>query len=322
MSTSQYAPRSGTSRPSASRADRRRAAAAERAEAARRAARRRTLRRWAVVLVAALAVAGIAAFLALRGEETGGGDAAAPVVGGDLHTVTTVGDSLYVGGHAGVAVSDDGGRQWRQVPSLEGADTMGWAQTSDALLAGGHPGLFRSTDGGASFERVTGSGELPDVHALGGAGDTVYAGSPQAGLMVSGDGGQTWETRDAEVGSSFMGTILVDPDDPQRLIAPDMSSGLVTSSDGGRSWTPLGGPEGAMAAAWDPTDLDRIVAVGMTESAISTDGGQSWQPLPTPDGTSAVAFSADGTAMYAGVLDGEVAVVSSSTDGGRTWTEV
>ena len=322
MSTTQGASRSSTSKPSASRADRRRAAAAERAEAARRAARRRTRQRWAVGVAAALAVSGVAAFLALRDGASGGGDAAAPVVGGDLHTLTVVGDALYAGGHAAVAVSRDGGRQWQDIPSLEGADAMGWAQTTDALLAGGHPGLFRSTDGGASFEPVAGSGELPDVHALGGAGDTVYAGSPQAGLVVSEDGGQTWETREPEAGRSFMGTILVDPGDPQRLIAPDMSSGLVASSDGGRSWTPLGSPEGAMAAAWDPANLDRIVAVGMAESAFSTDGGGSWQPLPVPAGTSAVAFSADGATLYAGVLDGEVAVVSSSTDGGRTWTEV
>ena len=322
MSTTRRASRSSTAGPSASRGQLRRAAAAERAEAVRRAARRRTRQRWALALAAALAVVAVVAFLVLGGGDGDGEDSAAPVVGGDLHTVTTVGDALYVGGHAGVAVSRDGGRQWQQVPSLEGADAMGWAQTSGALLAGGHPGLFRSTDGGASFAAVTGDAAVPDVHALGGAGDTVYVGSPQAGFMVSEDGGQSWETRDAGAGRSFMGTILVDPTDPQRLIAPDMSSGLVESTDGGRSWTRLGGPEGAMAAAWDPTDVDRIVAVGMTDSAISTDGGQTWAPLPTPSGTSAVAFSADGTTLYAGVLDGEVAVVSSSSDGGRTWAEV
>lgn len=116
-----------------------------------------------------------------------------------------------------------------------------------------------------------------------------------------------------------MGTILVDPADPQRLIAPDMSAGVVASSDGGRSWTPLGGPEGAMAAAWDPTDVARIVVVGMTSSAVSTDGGQTWEPLPVPANTSAIAFSADGTTLYSSALDGDVAVASASTDGGRSW---
>ena len=302
-----------------SRAERRRAAAAAREAAARRVARRRTRQHWAIGTAAALAVAGGATVLGVRGDGNDAGSTAAPVVGGDLHTLTSIDDALYVGGHAAVAVSRDGGRAWEQVPSLEDADAMSWAQTSDALLVGGHPGLFRSTDGGTSFTQVTGDGGVPDAHALGAAGDTVYVGSPQAGLMVSEDGGATWETRNAEAGRSFMGTILVDPADPQRLLAPDMSSGLLASSDGGRTWTSLGGPQGTMAAAWDPTDTARIVVVGMSESAISPDGGQTWEPLPVPAGTSAATFSADGETLYTAALDGETAVTSASTDGGRTW---
>lgn len=306
-----------------SRAERRRATAAEREAAARRAARRRTRQRWAIGAAVALAVAGGATFLAVRGDgNNAGGSTAAPVVGGDLHTLTSIDDALYVGGHAAVAVSRDGGRAWQQVPSLEDADAMGWAQTSDALLVGGHPGLFRSTDGGASFTPVTGDGAVPDAHALGAAGDTLYVGSPQAGLMVSEDGGDSWETRNAEAGQSFMGTILVDPADPERLLATDMSNGLLASSDGGRNWTPLGGPEGTMAAAWDPTDPARIVVVGMSESAISSDGGQTWEPLAVPAGTSAATFSADGQTIYTAALDGETAITSASADGGRTWNRL
>ena len=304
------------------RAERRRAAAEERAEAARRAALRRARRRWVAGGAAALAAAATVTFVAVRGSGDGADSSAAPVVGGDLHTLTVVDDALYVGGHVAVAVSRDGGQRWQQIPSLENADAMGWARTSDALLAGGHPGLFRSTDGGASFTQVTGAGAVPDAHALGAAGDTVYLGSPQAGLMVSEDGGATWQTRDAEGGRSFMGTILVDPADPQRLVAPDMSAGLVASADGGRTWTALGGPAGSMAAAWDPRDTARIVVVGMSGSEVSTDGGRTWAPLSVPAGTSAVAFSADGGTLYTAALDGEVAVVSASTDGGATWTEL
>lgn len=87
-------------------------------------------------------------FFVVRGSDEEGQASAAPVVGGDLHTLTAIGDALYVGGHVAVAVSHDGGLRWEEVPSLANADAMGWAPTTDALLAGGHPGLFRSTDGG------------------------------------------------------------------------------------------------------------------------------------------------------------------------------
>jgi photosystem II stability/assembly factor-like uncharacterized protein len=242
------------------------------------------------------------------------------VVGGDLHTVATIGDALFVGGHAAVAVSHDGGRQWQQVASLKDADAMGWAVTSDAILAGGHPGLYRSTDKGATFTKVTGASAVPDVHALGGTGNTVYLASPQAGLLASTDGGHSWQVRNAQTGRAFMGTILVDPTNPERLIAPDMSAGLSTSTDGGRTWKPLGGPSRAMAVAWNPTNISQLVTVGMSGAARSSDGGSTWQPIEMPAGATAVAYDATGATIYAGVLNGQRAHTYRSTDSGTTWT--
>ncbi len=99
-----------------------------------------------------------------------------------------------------------------------------------------------------------------------------------------------------------------------------MQNGVVASSDGGRTWTGLGGPDGAMSVAWDPTNIQRIVAVGMGGGAVSSDGGRTWADLELPQGTSVVTFSADGTTLYAGALDGQTARISTSTDGGTTWT--
>ena len=196
--------------------------------------------------------------------------------------------------------------------SLAGADAMGWAVTSDAVLVGGHPGLYRSSDGGATFARV---GEAArDVHALGGSGSTVYLSSPEAGLLASTDGGRSSEVRNAQDGRSFRGTILVDPTNPQRLLAPDMSTGMALSTDGGRTFSPLGGPAGAMAATWNPNDVDEIIAVGMDGGARSTDGGQTWQDLSLPKGTTAVTYSDDGAILYAAALQGQPASTYRSTD--------
>jgi hypothetical protein len=214
--------------------------------------------------------------------------------------------------------STHGGRTWTDLPSLKGADPMGATATDEATLIAGHPGLFRSSDG-TTFAKVTGEGDLGDVHALGGAGDVAYAGTPERGLLVSKDGGTTWTTRNAEAGRMFMGVILVDPADPLKLIAPDMSTGLVTSKDGGITWTAMGGPGSAMAAAWDPIDTQQLVVVGMTDSAQSSDGGATWTPLMMPKGASAATFSADGKTLYAAALSGMNASVYASTDLGRTW---
>ena len=305
----------------ATKAERRRTKAAERSAEARRAEQRaRRLRRGGTALAVAVVAAG--GILWVTRDGSGGASARSatePFVGGDLHTVSVVGDRLFVGGHAAAAVSSNGGSTWKDVPSLSGADPMGWASTSDAVLVGGHPGLFRSADGGATFTKVTGAGAVSDAHAIGATGDTVYVASPEAGLLASSDGGKSWKTVDAEAGRSFMGTILVDPKDPQRLIAPDMSSGLQTSSDGGKTWKSLGGPMGAMAAAWNPKDINQIVAVGMGGSELSTDGGKTWKQADLPKGTSAVGYDATGSTLYAGALDGQNARTYRSTDGGTTW---
>lgn len=278
--------------------------------------------RWWWIVAAVIVAIGVGASVYAVNQGNAGAPegGAAPYVGGDLHVLAAIEDRLYVGGHDGAAASDDDGRTWTAIDSLRGADPMGWAVTSDAMLVGGHPGLFRSTDDGATFTMVSGDAAIPDVHALGGSGDVAYAASPTAGFLASEDGGATWQARNTEVGQGFMGTILVDPENPQRLVAPDMASGLVTSSDGGATWTVLGGPGGTMSAAWDPTDTARLVSIGMGDSAISTNGGATWTPIEVPAGTSVAAFSADGETLYTGALLGTNAAISVSTDDGKTWT--
>lgn len=250
---------------------------------------------------------------------TSGSSKSQAFVGGDLHTLTFVDERLFVTGHEGAGVSTDGGRSWMPIASLSNADVMGWSKTSTAFLVGGHPGLFRSTDSGATFTKIDFYSDVSDVHSIGAVGDTIYLASPQVGLLASADGGVTWLLRNAQVGQGFMGSMLVDPTNPQRLIAPDMQAGLVTSSDGGITWTSLGGPTGAMSVAWNPTDREQIAAIGMNGGAISNDGGQTWKQLSLPPGSSAFAFSADGQKLCVATLVDVNARIFTSTDQGKNW---
>ncbi|NNG40745.1 hypothetical protein HJ588_15885 [Flexivirga sp. ID2601S] len=273
---------------------------------------------WLAIGVVLVIVTGVAAltFAAPRSRSATDSQAGAQI-GGDLHTVFFNAGTLYVGGHDAVVTSTDSGQHLRPITSLTGADAMGWAASGSSLLVGGHPGLFRSVDQGTTFTKVT--APVSDVHALGGAGTMLYLGSPQAGLLASEDGGRTWDLRTARQGQDFMGTILVDPKNPSRALAPDMATGLMRTVDGGRTWYPAGGPVGALAAAWNPADTRQLVVVGMTGAAASRNGGATWQPLSVPAGTSAVTFGPGGTVL-AGVLRDQRAVIYASKDQGKSWS--
>lgn len=244
----------------------------------------------------------------LRGNETGAG----PVVGGDLHAVGELGDRMFVGGHGGAGYRAGTGG-WSQIDTLDDKDIMGWAQSDAGLLAGGHAGLYRSRDDGSTFEAVPG---LPvrDVHALGAAGKRVYVGSPEGGILVSDDGGTTFTQR-STTGQDFMGTIWIDPFNPDVAIAPSMKSGAVKTTDGGASWISMGSSSGAMAVAVDSTGQN-LVAIGMDGAETSVDGGATWASVDVPKGASAAAYTSRGELVVA-VLLGDRAGVYTEANG--TW---
>jgi photosystem II stability/assembly factor-like uncharacterized protein len=280
--------------------------------------------RWPLGLLIGAAIVAIGATLWMNrsdGPTTG----SAPFVGGDFHSFVAVPEAsaaLYAGGHEAVSASSDDGRTWSDVESLQDADAMGWAFLDDSIWVGGHPGLKVSTDGGQSFQSRNDGLPATDIHALGGTGSLLYAASPAAGFLASTDEGTTWEIRNPGVGQSFMGAILVDPTNPDRVIAPDMSAGAVETTDGGRTWRVLGGVPAAMWVSWDPTDTDRIVVSGTGVAALTDDGGATWTSLEVPADVSIVQIEPDDPSMWyaaAWSQDGTVDV-STSTDGGSTWT--
>ena len=261
--------------------------------------------------------------IAVRGHGHKKSPTSGAYVGADLHSLVAdpAGPGrLFVGGHNGVAVSNDSGHSWRPVSSLDSADAMGWAFMGGTTWQGGHPGLHRSTDT-RTFAQANDGLPVTDIHALGGSGSTLYAASPAAGVLASTDGGKRWELRTDQAGQSFMGQILVDPADVTHLVAPDMSAGAVESRDGGRSWRRLGGVDGAMWVTWVGGDSRRLIASGVSTAAQSTDGGANWRPLGVPEAGAIVEASpTDAAEMWAAAHNGTSAKVWVSHDGGVHWS--
>jgi photosystem II stability/assembly factor-like uncharacterized protein len=274
---------------------------------------------WAAVGVGVLAVAVV---LVARDPGRSPSEATGAVVGGDLHSLVVDPanpDRVFVGGHQAVATSPDGGRTWRQVPSLQNADAMGWAFTDQAIWVSGHPGLNRSTDGGRRFARANRGLPDTDVHAFGAGPTVLYGSSPSVGVFASADGGQSWQVRSDRAGQGFFGRILVDPADGQHLVAADVQVGVVGSSDGGRSWRRLGASPPALWVSRAGPGMEELIVSGPEGAARSADGGRTWDRLQVPKGAVLVEAAPTPGLVYAAAHRGDSALVWVSRDGGRTW---
>jgi hypothetical protein len=185
------------------------------------------------------------------------------------------------------------------------------------LVASGHPegetslpeslGLLRSSDGGKTWTAVAALGEA-DYHILQVTDQRVVAvRAEEADVLVSGDGGRSFQTRTPPA-PPF--DVAIDPADPARLIVSTVQ-GLFTSNDEGRSWRPRD-PAPESQLAWGEDGVFRADAGGIM--SVSSDGGETWEQRGTIGLTpNELAVAADGT-LYASSAGGEVLASSAGGD--------
>jgi photosystem II stability/assembly factor-like uncharacterized protein len=129
--------------------------------------------------------------------------------------------------------SDDGGRSWEAV--------------GNEFTYDGVPGTHQWYDGTPhpwEFARVWHlEPSLTDP-------DTVYAGVEDAALFRSTDGGQSWDELSGlrghgsgpswqpGAGGMCLHTILLDPEDPARMLVAISAAGVFSSADSGETWQP------------------------------------------------------------------------------------
>ena len=147
--------------------------------------------------------------------------------------------------------SDDGGKSWSTPGSnpeeLKGPDGAPKAE-SNKFVYDGVPGTHQWYDGTQhpwEFKRVW---HLePSLHDP----EHVYAGVEDAALFESKDGGKSWKElsglRKHDTGPKWqpgaggmcLHTILLDPQDPQRIYVAISAAGAFRTDDGGKTWRPI-----------------------------------------------------------------------------------
>ncbi len=265
--------------------------------------------------------------LACGGQEDEGASERRPVIEdpGPVHVhglgINPSDGALFVATHTGLFRAAPGERRARRVAGRY-QDTMGFTVTGpDRFLGSGHPdgrenlppflGLIRSADAGRTWDPVSLLGER-DFHVLEAAGGRIFGygsdfDSDEATLLVSNDGGRSWEERPPP---EPLISLAIDPGDADHVVASGEHTAY-SSSDGGRSWRPLGEDPGLFA--WTRRVLCRVGGGG--DVSCSGDGGAGWETVAAIDGQPA-AFDSAGTDLYAALHDG---TIKRSADDGRTW---
>lgn len=266
----------------------------------------------------------------------------------------------------GVARSVDAGATWEWssdgLPQFDlWSARSGLLRGQDVALVGSMPAhLMLSVDDGVSWRELPALREVPSfgrwcfpppprlghVKEIVVDGDRLFVGIEIGALLRSDDSGRTFRDLDIDPDprECDVHRLLVDPQDPRRMIASVGLVGLMRSADGGATWTrdPVvprmeypdafvmhpDRPELLFVAAgvgWPP----HWYASGRAQGRIarSTDGGATWERLlgGLPDGQRAlfsalsIAVHAGGFDLFAADTDGQV---FESRDGGDRWTMI
>lgn len=224
-------------------------------------------------------------------------------------------DGLWAGGLGGVAQFDGA---WRL--RLPGFSTAALAWTDEALLAGGAGGIARWK---GEWRKTAIHGEVGAVTALAVSPNftndqIVLAGTLNAGILRSEDGGREWQPVTFGLASyEVMALAWLDANTALAATA----DGLYRSPNSGRAWQLCAGTEGGPFAALAVLpDSSALAAVEIGGVLRSTDGGQTWaRHGDLPPDVQISALLSTGQALFAGTLSHGLL---RSTDGGASWIPV
>lgn len=154
-------------------------------------------------------------------------------------------DDVYVATGFGVWRSND--RGWTWIESNDGiAET--YTNTIEVdharqrrLLVGSWGGIYESNDGARSWALVS-SDDVSIMDLEQSRADPQFwaAATRQRGVLLSRDGGKSWQSGGAAVDDVSVMSVATDPTDASRVAAAGWDTGVLVSTDGGATWTRRG----------------------------------------------------------------------------------
>jgi photosystem II stability/assembly factor-like uncharacterized protein len=241
-----------------------------------------------------------------------------------LDGVFVDGVAVVVGERGHVVVSEDQGRNWRQlaIPSratLTGAHfhdkQLGWVVGHDATI-------LRTADGGETWDRVYHDPDLesPLFDVWFRDAENGFAAGAYGLFLVTADGGTTWtrQTVDEDEYNDFHLHHIARSGTGRLYLAAEAGT-IYRSDDGGRTWLSLPSPYEGSFFGTLPLEDDALLLFGLRGHMFrSEDAGDTWQEIET--GT--VALLNRGLRRSNGnlIVVGHEGTLLISDDGGRGFT--
>ena len=195
------------------------------------------------------------------------------------------GHVVCVGERGYILVSDDDGKNWRQVEGVPTRATLtgvylhdeklGWAVGHDAVI-------LRTTDGGKAWESVFSDPalEMPLLDVWFKDARNGFAIGAYGLFMVTTDGGSTWSRR--KIGEDDYHLNHISASQSGKLYLSAESGKVYRSDDGGEVWQILSLPYEGSIFCTLPLKGEAVLAFGLRGNAFrSTDSGASWTKIDT-----------------------------------------
>lgn len=283
--------------------------------------------RWILVALATLGVLAMVVWWFTSNSSTTNSAALATLNTRDYHALAfhpQNPDALFFGHHGGMMQSNDGGKSWSPMASVQqDAMSISIPRTDANLITiAGHNVLSQSNDGGKTWRALATNLPGTDIHAFA-VNPTnareLYAYVAGFGLFKSADGGTTWTSLSRAVAPTTT-SLVIHGDTPQTVFLGAGQQGLFKSSDGGATWKRISTAPFQATIALALNDVNELFAA--TEQGVfkSVDEGATWARLNVDSGvTLALAISPSNPQRVA--LVNESGQVFRSDDGGVTWVK-
>ena len=178
--------------------------------------------------------------------------------------------------------------------------------------------LYRTDDSAESWQRIYRSpgGVVSAVGLTPADEDAIYVALLSGRVVVTRDGGDSWQASGSGLPNRFIGDVAVHPEDPDQAYA--VAGGFLTghvfhTTDGGRTWRDRTGnlPDHPVnAIVYDPSDYGAVVIGTDLGVFYAASGGDSWLrlddglptvavfDLATQPGTSRLVAATHGRGMF------------------------